>query len=61
MRIYISGPMTGKHDFNYPAFNAAAKRLRSEGHFVINPAELSAIFGTADSPYSAASLAARND
>lgn len=46
MRIYVSGPMTGKPEFNYPAFNAAAKRLRDEGHFVINPAELSAIFGT---------------
>ena len=46
MRIYISGPMTGKPDFNHPAFNAAAIRLREEGHFVINPAELSAFFGT---------------
>lgn len=45
MRIYISGPMTGCHYHNRPAFDAAAKRLREQGHFVINPAELSALFG----------------
>ncbi len=39
MRLYIAGPMTGIEDFNYPAFNAAAKRLRAQGHDVINPAE----------------------
>lgn len=46
MRIYCSGPMTSMPDHNIPAFNAAAKRLREQGHFVINPAELSAMFGT---------------
>lgn len=46
MRIYISGPMTGKAIYNQPAFNAAAKRLRKQGHFVVNPAELSAPFGS---------------
>lgn len=46
MRVYISGPMTGLPDSNIPAFNAAAERLWAEGHFVINPANLSAIFGT---------------
>lgn len=45
-RIYISGPMTGFPDHNIPAFNAAAKRLRAEGHFVINPVDLSSLFGT---------------
>lgn len=48
MRIYCSGAMTGLPDHNIPAFNAAAKRLREQGHFVINPAELSAPFGTAE-------------
>lgn len=48
MRIYISGPMTGLPDNNRPAFDAAAKRLREQGHFVINPAELSALFGSAE-------------
>ena len=46
MRFYISGPMTSMPDHNIPAFRVAAERLRAEGHFVINPAELSAIFGT---------------
>lgn len=45
-RIYIAGPMTGFPDHNIPAFNAAAKRLRAEGHFVINPVDLSSLFGT---------------
>jgi hypothetical protein len=38
-RIYIAGPMTGRPDFNYPAFNAAAARLRALGYAVENPAE----------------------
>jgi hypothetical protein len=31
--------MTGLPEFNYPAFNAAAYRLRSLGYHVLNPAE----------------------
>lgn len=38
-RIYLSGPMTGLPDFNYPAFNAEAARLRALGYEVVNPAE----------------------
>lgn len=38
-RIYIAGPCTGIEDLNYPAFNAAAARLRADGHEVVNPAE----------------------
>ena len=37
--IYISGPMTGLPDFNYPAFHAAARALREAGYTVVNPAE----------------------
>lgn len=37
--IYISGPMSGLPDLNYPAFNAAASRLRALGYQVENPAE----------------------
>lgn len=37
--IYIAGPMTGLPESNYPAFNAAAQRLRAAGHVVHNPAE----------------------
>jgi hypothetical protein len=39
MKVYLSGPMTGLPDFNYPAFNAAAAELRSLGFEVDNPAE----------------------
>lgn len=39
MKIYISGPMTGLPDFNYPAFHAEAARLRALGYHVENPAE----------------------
>jgi len=38
-RIYIAGPMTGHADHNYPAFHAAAQRLREAGWDVTNPAE----------------------
>jgi hypothetical protein len=38
-RIYVAGPMTGLPDFNYPAFNDAATRLRALGFEVENPAE----------------------
>ena len=40
MKIYVSGPMTGLPDLNKPAFNAEAARLRSEGHDVVNPADV---------------------
>lgn len=48
MRIYISGKMTGCPYHNRPAFDAAAKRLREQGHFVINPMNISVLFGTED-------------
>lgn len=38
--IYLSGPMTGIEDFNRPAFNAEAARLRALGYTVVNPAEI---------------------
>jgi hypothetical protein len=38
--IYVSGPMTGCKDLNFPAFHAAARLLRDMGHTVINPAEI---------------------
>jgi len=37
--MYIAGPMTGVKNFNYDAFNAAAKDLRAQSFDVINPAE----------------------
>lgn len=39
-RIYLSGPMTGLPDLNFPAFHAAAAELRAAGHEVVNPAEI---------------------
>jgi hypothetical protein len=39
MKVYLSGPMRGIKDFNFPAFDAAASFLRSRGHEVFNPAE----------------------
>ena len=39
-RIYLSGPMTGLPELNFPAFNAAARLLRREGFEVVNPAEI---------------------
>lgn len=40
MRVYVSGPMTGIHELNFPAFHQATARLRATGLDVINPAEL---------------------
>lgn len=37
--LYVSGPMTGEPEFNFPVFNAAAKVLRTAGYTVLNPAE----------------------
>lgn len=37
--IYLSGPMTGYPDHNYPLFNRVAAELRALGHYVFNPAE----------------------
>jgi len=42
MRVYISGPMTGLPDLNFPAFYAAAAELRARGLDVVNPAEINA-------------------
>lgn len=38
-RYYLSGPMSGLPDFNKPAFNSAAEKLRGLGLEVFNPAE----------------------
>lgn len=37
--IYLSGPMTGLPDWNFPEFNRVAKKLRALGAVVLNPAE----------------------
>lgn len=45
MRVYISGPMTGIEDENFPAFNRASALLRSMGFDVENPADKGIIEG----------------
>lgn len=39
MKIYVAGPMRGKPDFNFPAFDKASRFLRRLGHTVFNPAD----------------------
>lgn len=39
-QVYIAGPMTGCKDYNFPAFRAAAARLRAAGYEVVNPVEI---------------------
>lgn len=38
--VYLSGPMTGLPELNFPAFHEAAARLRGQGLTVVNPAEI---------------------
>ncbi len=40
MRVYLSGPMTGIPEFNFPRFREVAAHLRAQGHEVVSPAEL---------------------
>lgn len=40
MIVYISGPMTGYEDLNFPAFYEAEEILKSRGFEVINPAAI---------------------
>jgi Domain of unknown function (DUF4406) len=46
MKLYISGPMTGYDNLNYPAFEEAAGDLRAYGYEVISPHELNPITAT---------------
>lgn len=50
LKIYIAGPMTGRPEFNFPAFHAAAAEWRKCGWAVHNPAE--AFDGRTDLSYS---------
>jgi len=39
LHVYLAGPMTGIAEFNFPAFDAAAAKLRDLGYVVFNPAD----------------------
>ena len=39
-KVYISGPMSGHPELNFPAFHAKAAELRAQGRDVVNPAEI---------------------
>ena len=45
MKLYLSGPMTGLPDYNFPAFEQARDRIRMMGHEVICPAEAGQVEG----------------
>jgi len=55
-RIYVAGPMTGIEDFNFPAFNAVAAKLRAFGYMVENPAEHGVVEGAEWADYMAYDL-----
>lgn len=38
MILYVSGPMTGLPEYNYPAFFEAVNELEAMGYTVVNPA-----------------------
>ena len=40
MIVFISGPMTGHPNYNWPSFDIAAVRLTWLGHTPINPAQI---------------------
>ena len=53
--LYIAGPMTGHHEFNYPAFRVAADALTRAGYTVAHTGSLAALSfltatGTAPNP-----------
>lgn len=40
LTVFVSGPMSGLPELNYPEFNRVAKLLRANGYNVVNPAEI---------------------
>ncbi len=51
MRIYLSVPMTGLPEHNFPAFREARQELRAEGFTVLCPAEAGVVEGWSWSQY----------
>lgn len=54
--LFLSGPMSGLPEHNYPAFNREAARLRALGYHVENPAENNAPTGTTWAGYMALAI-----
>ncbi len=44
-KIYIAGPMRGHKYYNFPAFDAAAERLRRLGFEPVSPADMDRALG----------------
>lgn len=40
LTFYLSGPMSGHKDDNFPAFEAAARKLRAAGYKILSPHEM---------------------
>ena len=40
IRLYVCGPMSGKDNYNFPAFDQATYKLRMAGYIVSNPADM---------------------
>lgn len=49
-RVYLSGPMKGYENSNFPAFHATAAALRARGLEVVNPAEINVTGAGPDQP-----------
>lgn len=50
-KVYVSGPMTGLPEHNFPAFKAAAAELRAAGYGVEDPADKGIVPGWSWSDY----------
>lgn len=46
MRYYLTGPMTGIPQFNFPLFRQVTAELRADGYDVVSPTELDEDGGT---------------
>lgn len=44
-RLYVSGPMSGWTDYNFPAFNEASAKLRDAEYAIENPADKGVLSG----------------
>lgn len=60
MKLYISGPMRGYKDHNFPSFEFVRAWLRNRGHEVICPAETSTAI-LRDNPNAARAIFMRRD